>query len=143
MVQNVVKEDAEVEAAEPVESIPTSEVEKATEIAGLDWSPLSNDKLEAHAEEILSGIFERIPGLSVRTSKNQHQAIRYGEGRGRVVAKIWFAKTKVCVETPVLEGRKYVVGKSRYLNDKNGLNRKDRSAVVKEINTFIAARGWS
>ena len=147
MVQNEVKEEiVEEQTAEHVESVPTSEVEKkvadVASIAGLDWSPLANEKLESHAEEILSGMLERIPGLTVRTSKNQHQAISYGLGRGKVVCKFWFAKSKVCVETPILVGRKYVVGKSRYLNDKTGLSKKDRSAVVKEIRTYIADRGW-
>ena len=113
-----------------------------TSIASLDWSPLVNDKLEAHAEEILTGILERIPDLSVRTSKNQHQAISHGEKRGRVVCKFWFAKSKVCVETPILDGRSYKVGQSRYLDENIGLSQKNRAAVIREIKKYIADRGW-
>ena len=113
------------------------------EIAGLDWSPLANDKLEAHAEEILSGLLERIPGLSVRTSKNNHQALSFGETRGRIVCKVWFCKSKVCVETPILEGRSYKVGQSRYLDVKVGLSKKDRASIFREIKKYIADRGWT
>ena len=138
--ENVVEE---IEVEEPMDSVPVEKTEqKVAEIVGLDWTPLSNEKLEAHGEEILSGLFERIPGLSVKTSKNQHQAVSFGEGRGRTVAKIWFAKSKVCVETPILEGRKYKVGQSRYLDEKTGLSKTDRSAIVKEIRAYIKARGW-
>lgn len=153
MVQNEVKEEVVEQAAEIPDSVPEGEVESevaeqkervmmVASIAGLDWAPLTNDKLEAHAEEILTSVMERIPGLTVKTSKNQHQAISHGEKRGRVICRIWFAKSKVCVETPILEGRKYVVGQSRYLDEKIGLSKKDRSAIVKEIKDYIKDRGW-
>ena len=59
------------------------------------------------------------------------------------MAKIWFAKTKVCVETPILEEKKFVVGRSRYLDEKVGLTKKDRTLVIREIKKYIADRGWT
>ena len=151
MVQSEVKEESvKVETVEHSDSVPESEVTKEAEIdvgkmvGSLSWAPLENEALEAHGEEIVSGIMERIPNLSVRTSPNQHMAISHGDGskRGRVVAKIWFAKSKVCVETPILEGKAYKVGQSRYLDEKTGLSKKDRTSIIREIKTYIADRGW-
>ena len=70
LVENVI--EGKEKTAESTIS-PVGEVEgQVAEILGLDWTPLVNEKLEAHAEEILTGIFERIPGLMVSTSPNQY-----------------------------------------------------------------------
>ena len=140
----------EEKTAELVDSVPTSEVEvKVAEqetigktISGLSWAPLENEALEAHGEEIISGIMERIPNLSVKTSPNNHQSLSFGTGRGRGVAKFWFTKKRIVLETAELVGRKYSVLASRDIDEKTGLSSKVRAKVVSEIRAYISARNW-
>lgn len=137
---------SEVETVEASESIPEVKVVKEVDIGKmmreLNFSPLENEKIEAQSEEILTGILERIPGLVVSTSPNQHIKISAGKGRGQCVGKLWFSRKKAVLETAKLDGKKYVVLASRELNEKNGLSAKNRLAISREIRRFIIDRGW-
>ena len=87
LVENL--SEGKEKTVEQVEPAPPCEVENqvaeqeekvmaVASIANLDWTPLENERLMVHGEEIMSGLIERINGLSVRTSKNNHHALSFG-----------------------------------------------------------------
>ena len=74
LVENVI--EGKEKTAESTIS-PVGEVEgQVAEILGLDWTPLVNEKLEAHAEEILPSGREKQVRNHVLTAKCPNSALR-------------------------------------------------------------------